>query len=120
MGPLRQPFDYASLLRFAEVRRVALRGRLTNLPAPAGLRHLTGLQLRFSPDLAEPATWPELEHVIAWNVDAVTGRRLRGELRPELRDSSISKLRTAQWFATECGLAGADGADGADGAGSAD
>ncbi|MGW4948432.1 hypothetical protein ACWEOZ_43360 [Actinoplanes sp. NPDC004185] len=107
VGPVRQPFDCASLLQFPEVRRLALSGRLANLPALAGLRHLTGLQLRFSPDLAGlPAltTWPELEHVIAWNVDAVTGRRLRGELRPEFRDSSVSKLRTAQWFATEYGL----------------
>jgi hypothetical protein len=107
VGPLRQPFDCASLLQFPGVRRLALHGRLTNLPALAGLRHLTGLQLRFSPDLAELptlTTWPRLEHVIAWNVDAVAGRRLRGQLRPEFRDSSVSKLRTAQWFATEYGL----------------
>ncbi|GIM78253.1 hypothetical protein Aau02nite_79970 [Amorphoplanes auranticolor] len=107
VGPMWQPFDCASLLEFPELRRLALHGRLANLPALAGLRHLTGLQLRFSPDLAELpalATWPRLEHVIAWNVDAVAGRRLRGQLRPEFRDSSVSRLRTAQWFATEYGL----------------
>jgi hypothetical protein len=60
------------------VRRLALRGRLTNLPAPAELRHLTG-------------------------------RRLRRELRPEFRDRSVSKLRTAQWFAIEYGAGGDPG-----------
>ncbi|WP_327011324.1 hypothetical protein OHA72_31005 [Dactylosporangium sp. NBC_01737] len=108
--PLRQPFDCASLLQFPEVRSVALAGQLAGVDALARLRHLTALQLRYCPDLAGlPALhdWPDLTHLIAFNVEDATGRRLRGELRRsgrQWRHSSVSQLRGPEWFATEYGL----------------
>lgn len=105
--PLREPFDCASLLQFSRLGSLQLAGSLTNLEALAELRGLTGLQLRYVPDLTglPPLTsWPGLSHLIAWNVDDREGRRLRTELRRdprEWRDSSVSRLRTAEWFATE-------------------
>jgi hypothetical protein len=51
--------------------------------------------------------WPELTHLIAFNVDDVTGRRLRGELRRsdrDWRDTNVTRLRRPEWFATEHGL----------------
>jgi hypothetical protein len=108
--PLRQPFDCASLLQFPGLRHLELAGSLTRLDALAGLPGLTGLHLRYVPDLSELPpldAWPPLTQLIAWNVDDRAGRRLRTELRRgdrEWRDSSVSKLRTPAWFATEYGL----------------
>ncbi len=108
--PGRQPFDCASLLQFAEVRHLVLAGQLVNVDALGRLRHLRGLQLRFCPDLTGlPAlhSWPDLTHLLAFNVEEVTGRRLRGELRRsdrEWRHSGVSQLRKPEWFATEYGL----------------
>ncbi|GAA1594420.1 hypothetical protein [Actinoplanes couchii] len=106
--PLRQVFDCASLLPFTGLRSLQLSGGLTNLEALAGLRGLTALQLRFVPDMAglPPLTgWPDLEHLIAWNVDDREGRRLRTEFREVSKGwpgySSVSKLRSPEWFATE-------------------
>jgi hypothetical protein len=108
--PLRAPFDCASLHQFPGVRQLVLAGSLTNLDALAELRGLTGLQLRYVPDLAglPPLdTWPDLTHLIAWNVDDRAGRALRTEFRRsdrEWRSSSVSKLRGPAWFTTEYGL----------------
>lgn len=108
--PLRQPFDCASLLQFPGVRHLVLGGSLTGLDALAGLPALTGLQLRYVPDLVglPPLdTWPDLNHLIAWNVDDRAGRALRTEFRRsdrEWRSSSVSKLRGPDWFTTEYGL----------------
>jgi hypothetical protein len=108
--PLRQPFDCASLLQFPGLRHLELAGSLTRLDTLAGLPGLTGLQLRYVPDLSELPpldAWPHLTQLIAWNVDDRAGKRLRTELRRgdrEWRDSSVTKLRTPAWFATEYGL----------------
>jgi hypothetical protein len=108
--PLRQAFDCASLSQFPRVRNLVLAGQLVNLDALARLRQLRGLQLRFCPDLSglPPLhAWPELTHLIAYNVDDVTGRRLRGELRRsdrDWRDTNVTRLRKPEWFATEHGL----------------
>jgi hypothetical protein len=108
--PGRQAFDCASLLQFPEVRNLRLAGRLVNLHALAMLPRLHGLQLRFCPDLTGLPTlhsWPDLTHLLAFNVEDTTGRRLRGELRRsdrQWRHSSVSQLRKPEWFATEYGL----------------
>ncbi|MFC4045907.1 hypothetical protein ACFO1B_46475 [Dactylosporangium siamense] len=108
--PLRQAFDCASLLQFPDTRHLSLGGQLVNVAALAQLRHLRGLQLRFCPDLTGlPAldSWPELTHLIAFNVEEATGKRLRGELRRPGREwerSGVSQLRRPEWFATEYGL----------------
>ena len=108
--PLRQPFDCASLLQFPGLRRLELSGSLTGLDALAGLLGLTALQLRFVPDLFDLPSldaWPDLTHLIVWNCDDRTGKRLRSQLRGADRqwhDSSVSRLRSPAWFATEYGL----------------
>lgn len=108
--PLRQPFDCTAVLQFPNLRSLALSGSLTNLNALAQLPKLTSLQLRYCPDLsALPTldTWPALSHVIAWNVEASTGRRLTAELRRSTRPwhrTRVSQLRKPEWFTTEYGL----------------
>ncbi|SDS44824.1 hypothetical protein [Actinoplanes derwentensis] len=106
--PLRKPFDCASLLQFTELRHLQLSGSMTNLEALAELRGLTGLHLRFVPEMAGLPSlnaWPELLQLIAWNVDDREGKRLRTELRRAVHEgweySSVSKSRSAEWFATE-------------------
>lgn len=108
--PLRQPFDCASLRQFPGVRGLALSGSLANVGALAELTGLTGLELRYVPDLSDlpPLTaWPGLTRLIVWNADDRASRRLRAELRRSDREwqySSVSKPRTAEWFRTEYGL----------------
>ncbi len=108
--PLRQPFDCASLLQFPDLRHLELSGSLTNLQALAEFRGLTGLELRFVPDLAGlPSVegWPELSRLIAWNVDDRGGKPLRAQVRRSTREwayASVSRLRTGEWFASEYGL----------------
>ena len=120
VGPLRQPFDCASLLQFPEVRRLALHGRLTNLPALAGLRHLTGLQLRFSPDLAE---LPAAGHLAAAGARHRLERRRRrraaparataagvpGQFRLQAADGAVVRHRVRPAVRRVAGAAGAGG-----------
>ncbi|GAA2587180.1 hypothetical protein GCM10010435_76770 [Winogradskya consettensis] len=101
--PLRQPFDCASLLQFPGLTRVALSGSLTNLSALASLRHLEMLELRYCPDLSDLPpldTWT-LSHLLLFNADDTTGKRLRASGVPSL---SISQPRKPPWFRTEYGL----------------
>ena len=112
--PGRQAFDCASLRQYSGVRRLALRGQLTGLAALADLPELTGLQLRYSPDLSDLPpldTWPRLDVIIGWNIEEATGKRLRGEIRQltrtagrEWKFASATRLRRPEWFATEYGL----------------
>lgn len=112
--PLRQPFDCASLRQFRRARRLTLNGRLTEPAALAHLTELTGLELRNCPDLSglPPLTsWPELDHVVGWNIDDVAGRRLRTEIRNLTKTTgrrwehaSVTKLRRPQWFTTQYSL----------------
>jgi len=114
VAPLRQPFDCASLLQFPRARRVQLNGQLTGLAALAGLTELTGLELRYCPDLSDLpplATWPGLNHIIGWNIEETAGKRLRTEIRNLAETAgrsweyaSATKLRRPEWFATEYGL----------------
>ncbi|GAB7038930.1 hypothetical protein JCM9533A_27800 [Catenuloplanes niger JCM 9533] len=108
--PLRQPFDCATLLQFPGVRHLVLSGSLTNVGALAALTGLTGLELRYVPDLSDLPPldgWPGLTRLIVWNADDRAVRRLRAELRRSTREwayFSVSKPRTAEWFRTEYGL----------------
>ncbi|HWS33057.1 MAG TPA: hypothetical protein VN408_09975 [Actinoplanes sp.] len=106
--PLRQTFDCASLLQFPGLRSLQLSGGMTNLEALTALPALDGLELRFVPamtGLPSLAELPRLAYLIAWNVDDREGRRLRTEFRRDTREwrgySSVSRLRSAAWFATE-------------------
>ncbi|MEY9861601.1 hypothetical protein ABH935_007242 [Catenulispora sp. GAS73] len=121
-APLDVPLDLRSLTQFRRLRKLSLRGAIARPEALADLA-LTELNLRMAPDLTglpPLATWPELASFLTWNIDAVTGRQLRADLKKrgltaqwETTDDgatsaaqvwSVSQLRTASWFVTESGL----------------
>ena len=78
----------------------------------AALQNLTSLQLRFMPNLTGlPSldTWPQLESLIAYNVEDAAGKQLRQQmktrekLRPWREYSSVTQLRKPEWWAKEYG-----------------
>lgn len=107
-SPVGQPFDCKSLLQYRNIEHLNLSGNLINLEALTELKNLQSLGLRFVPDLTNMpklTSWTELRGFIAWNIEEVTGKRLRAELKElskdrELRYSNVSKLRKPIWFTT--------------------
>jgi hypothetical protein len=108
MDPLGPSLDCASLGQFARLTSLSLQGALTGVDTLAEL-DLESLAVRYVPDLSglpDPAAWPRLTSLIAWNVDEVVGRRLREQVKAlDLSGQvSVSKLRSARWFEEEYGL----------------
>jgi len=108
-APMGRAFDCESLSCLPALTDLTFHGALTNAKALASLS-LTDLAFRFVPDLSgvpSLSAWPDLNSFVAYNVDDVTGRRLRTELKkisPPLEFGSVSQLRAARWFIEEYGL----------------
>jgi len=110
--PLGQPFDCKSLLQFPNLKSLNLSGNITNVSYLKDLKNIAYLAIRYAPNLENfPSlnSWDNLKSFIGWNIDEVTGKRLNTELKQllktkELAYSSVSKLRSAQWFTTEYGI----------------
>jgi hypothetical protein len=107
---LAAPFDCESLLQFSSLQHLQLEGNMTNLPALAQLPELQDLALRFCPNLTglpELETFRKLTSFIGWNIEARSGKALRGQLRKleasgRVKNySSVAKLRAPAWFVTE-------------------
>ncbi|WP_156888200.1 hypothetical protein [Microbacterium indicum] len=111
-GPLEAPISLTSLHAWPNLTHLQLRGSFTDFDALTRLPNLTRLELRYVPDLEgfpPLATFPQLETFIAFNVDQAAGRQLRADVRAvsrqrPLRYSSVSQLRSREWFVAEYGL----------------
>lgn len=112
--PGRQPVGCSGLLQFPHLERLELGGELAGLDSLARLTGLTSLRLRYCPTLEglPPLdTWPRLTSLFAHDVEADAGRRLRVEIRQLAKlggraweHTSVSDLRTPEWFATRYGV----------------
>lgn len=110
--PLAQPISLECITRFPNVTSLSLWGNFCDLDMLARQTQLTNLELRFMPDLGElpPLTeWPLLDRFIAYNVEEITGKRLRKQMkarantRPWTNYASVSQLRKPEWWTTEFG-----------------
>ncbi len=111
-APMGQPISLECLSRFPSLNSLSLWGSFCDLDKLAQLDQLTGLELRFMPDLeALPSldTWPLLERFIAYNVEETAGKRLRQQMKARTKTrpwndyASVSQLRKAEWWQTEYG-----------------
>lgn len=111
-GPLAQPISLECLDRFPNLSSLSLWGNFCDLDLLARHTRLTNLELRFMPDLdGLPSldVWPLLDRFIAYNVEELTGKRLRKEMkaralkRPWAGHASVSQLRKPEWWSTEFG-----------------
>ncbi|MFD0716391.1 hypothetical protein [Paenibacillus sp. GCM10027626] len=110
--PLAQPISLECLSRFPNLTSLSLWGNFCDLDQLARQAQLTNLELRFMPDLGDLPplnTWPLLDRFIAFNVEEITGKRLRQQMktraniRPWTEYTSVSKLRKPEWWTTEFG-----------------
>lgn len=110
--PLAQPISLECLGRFQNLTSLSLWGNFCDLELLARQTQLTNLELRFMPDLGDlpPLTvWPLLDRFIAYNVEEITGKRLRQQMkarantRPWTNYASVSQLRKPEWWTTEFG-----------------
>ncbi|KMZ39822.1 MULTISPECIES: hypothetical protein [Bacillales] len=110
--PLAQPISLACLERFQNLTSLSLWGNFCDLELLAGQSQLTNLELRFMPDLGDLPplnVWPLLDRFIAYNVEEITGKRLRQQMkaraktRPWTDYASVSQLRKPEWWTTEFG-----------------
>ena len=110
--PLAQPISLECLTRFQNITSLSLWGNFCELELLARQTQLTNLELRFMPDLSDlpPLTvWPLLDRFIAYNVEEITGKRLRQQMkarantRPWTSYASVSQLRKPEWWTTEFG-----------------
>ncbi|WP_372370505.1 hypothetical protein [Candidatus Uabimicrobium sp. HlEnr_7] len=111
--PVGQPFDCRSLLQFKNLTHLNLSGNLENIDCLRKLGKLDSLGLRFVPNLENLPPlqeWKNLKSFIAWNVEAISGKRIRAELKKLVKErefmkySSVSQLRDSIWFTTEYGI----------------
>jgi len=111
--PLGQPLDCECLLQFPNLQGLNLTGNLSNVASLKKLEKLESLAIRYAPNLENfPSlnTWGNLRSFIGWNIDEITGKRLKTELkdlvksRKDLEYCSVSKLRSSVWFTTEYGI----------------
>ena len=110
--PLAQPISLECLTRFQNLTSLSLWGNFCDLELLARQTQITNLELRFMPDLGDlpPLTvWPLLDRFIAYNVEEITGKRLRQQMkarantRPWTNYASVSQLRKPEWWTTEFG-----------------
>lgn len=109
----QEPFNCASLKQFPALQHLELDGSMTHLEALADLPDLRGLRLRNCPDLSglpPLATWPRLTSVFAHDIETGAGRSLRQQIRQLARaggrvweHTSVTRLRTAEWFSETYG-----------------
>lgn len=111
-APLGQPISLECLNRFPNLSSLSLRGHFCDIDLLARHARLTNLELRFMPELGEfPSlnVWPLLDSFIAYNVEELTGKRLKQEMkarakvRPWIDHASVSQLRKPEWWLTEFG-----------------
>lgn len=111
-GPMAQPISLHCLKRFPNLISLNLWGGFTDLEALADQTRLEELELRFMPDLhGLPGldSWPNLDRLIAFNVEEAAGKRLRQQLkaraatRPWTGHASVNQLRKPEWWAAEYG-----------------
>jgi hypothetical protein len=111
-APLAQPISLECLSRFPNLTSLSLWGNFCDLDLLAHQAQLTNLELRFMPDLSDLPplnAWPLLDGFIAFNVEEITGKRLRQQMktrantRPWTEHASVSKLRKPEWWTTELG-----------------
>jgi len=111
--PLGQPLDCECLLQFPNLQGLNLTGNLSNVASLKEIKKLESLAIRYAPSLKNfpPLNaWDNLRSFIGWNIDEITGKRLKTELKElvksgkELEYYSVSKLRSSVWFTTEYGI----------------
>ena len=111
--PLGQALDCESLLQFPNLQGLNLTGNLSNVASLNKLEKLESLAIRYAPNLENfPSlnSWDNLKSFIGWNIEEITGKRLKTELKEliksgkELEYCSVSKLRNSVWFTTEYGI----------------
>ncbi|MFB6367695.1 hypothetical protein ACFCP7_27410, partial [Paenibacillus elgii] len=111
-APLGQPISLECLNRFPNLNSLSLWGNFCDLDLLAHQVQLTNLELRFMPDLSDLPplnAWPLLDSFIAYNVEEITGKRLRQQMktrantRPWTDHASVSQLRKPEWWTTEFG-----------------
>ncbi|MFC3773379.1 hypothetical protein [Paenibacillus sp. GCM10012303] len=111
-APMGQPISLECLDRFPNLESLSLWGNFCDLDRLARQTRLTNLEMRFMPDLGELPpldTWPLLDRFIAYNVEELTGKRLRQQMktraktRPWTGHASVSQLRKPEWWTTEFG-----------------
>ncbi|WP_228529760.1 leucine-rich repeat domain-containing protein [Diaphorobacter caeni] len=107
-----QAISLDCLARFPQLESLNLHGRYADLSPLAQLTRLTSLGLSFMPELPglpDVPTWPDLNSLIAYNVEESTGKRLRAQiksrekLRPWTGHASVTQLRKPEWWAKEYG-----------------
>ncbi|GIO54578.1 hypothetical protein J21TS7_28960 [Paenibacillus cineris] len=110
--PMGQPVSLECLNRFPNLNSLSLWGNFCDMDVLARQARLTNLELRFMPDLKDLPpldTWPMLDRFIAYNVEEMTGKRLkqqmkaRAKIRPWSGHASVSQLRKPEWWSTEFG-----------------
>lgn len=110
--PMGQPVSLECLNRFPNLHSLSLWGNFCDMDVLARQARLTNLELRFMPDLEDLPpldTWPLLDRFIAYNVEELTGKRLkqqmksRAKTRPWSGHASVSQLRKPEWWSTEFG-----------------
>lgn len=110
--PQAQPISLECLSRFPNLTSLSLWGNFCDFDMLADQTQLTNLELRFIPDLGDLpslAAWPLLDRFIAFNVEEITGKRLRQQIkarastRPWTNYTSVSQLRKPEWWTNELG-----------------
>ncbi|UJF35557.1 hypothetical protein [Paenibacillus hexagrammi] len=110
--PLGQPISLSCLECFPNLNSLSLRGNFCDLDLLAHQARLTNLELRFMPDLGDLPplnAWPLLDRFIAYNVEEISGKRLKQQMktrattRPWTDHASVSQLRKPEWWTTEFG-----------------
>ena len=110
--PLGQALDCKSLLQFKNLKHLRLSGNITNLAVLKEFQNLESLMLLYVPTLKglPPLnSWNNLNHVIVSNIEEVSGKILRKELKQLLQErdmgsSSVTKLRKPIWFIENYGI----------------
>jgi len=110
--PLAQPISLVCLARFVNLKYLDIDGNFCDFEYLLSLKHLKRLGVRYTPNLKgfpDLGDFPQLKHLIVWNAEEVTGKRLRKQfkvcaaVRPWQEYSGVSKLRKPEWWEKEYG-----------------